>query len=133
MGGRTRGCFVAHVALFGKTWDSAVDPGFAARRRVSLRYVVCSPKCVVTIYQLVGQALEESFRVRGSFSFSVPTHEPRIPSEVSHFSKRLSSLRPMMTRLGLPSPRSCGCPSPPDAKVWPASHLLQVAVGCVQQ
>ena len=96
-------------------------------------YVVCSPECVVSIYKLVEQALEESFRVRGSCSSSVPTHNPRIPSEASHLSKRLSSLRPMMTRLGLASPRCWGSPSPQNAKVWPASHLLQVAVGCVQQ
>ena len=43
------------------------------------------------------------FRVRGSFSSLVPTHETRILSQASHLSKRLSSLRPMMTRLDFAS------------------------------
>ena len=111
--------------------DSLQDDEYLFACRDDL-YVVCSPECVVFIYKLVERTLEESFRVRGSFSSSVPTHEPRVLSEASHLSKRLSSLRPMMTRLGLVSPRCWCCPSPQNTKVWPASHVLQVAVGCVQ-
>ena len=89
--------------------------------------VVCSPECVVPIYELVRQALEESFRVRWLFLFFCAN------SRATCSLRSISSLRPMMTRLGLASPRCWGCPLPHDAKVWPASHPLQVAVGCVQQ
>ena len=47
-------------------------------------------------------------------------------SRATYSLRSISSLRPMMTQLGLPSPRCWGCPSPHNAKVWPASHLLQV-------